>query len=159
MNDGGLDLEEPSAGPWRVERIAHVVHAFAERARPAAGRILVVAIDGRSSSGKTTLAARIAAAIPASAVVHTDDIAWEHSRFGWADIARRVLEAVQGGAALSFRPPGWDKRGREGAICVPRGTELLLLEGIGHELARPLWSEIICHIVEHIERVEIAPRL
>jgi hypothetical protein len=64
-------------------------------------------------------------------VVHTDDIAWGHSRFGWADLAQRVLEAVQIDAALSFRPPGWDKVGREGAISVARGTRLLLLEGVG----------------------------
>jgi hypothetical protein len=39
------------------------------------------AVDGRSSSGKTTLAARVQAAVAGSAVVHTDDIAWWHSRF------------------------------------------------------------------------------
>jgi hypothetical protein len=127
----GLDAEEPAAGPWRVERIADVINAFADRSGRAAGRPLVIAIDGRSSSGKTTLAAHIAKAVPASAVVHTDDIAWGHSRFGWADLAQRVLEAVEVDMALSFRPPGWDKVGREGAIRVPRGTRLLLLEGVG----------------------------
>jgi hypothetical protein len=127
----GVDLEEPSAEPWRVERIADIIDALADRSRPAADRPLVIAIDGRSSSGKTTLAGHIAEAVPASAVVHTDDIAWGHSRFGWADLARRVLEAVRVDAALSFRPPGWDKVGREGAISVPCGIRLLLLEGVG----------------------------
>ena len=42
----------------------------------------MAAVDGRSSSGKSTLAARLQDAIAASAVVHTDDIAWWHSRFG-----------------------------------------------------------------------------
>jgi hypothetical protein len=32
------------------------------------------------------VAARISGMVPASAVIHTDDIAWEHSRLGWADL-------------------------------------------------------------------------
>jgi hypothetical protein len=123
--------EEPAAGPWRVERIAEIVAAFAHATPPADGRPLVVAIDGRSSSGKTTLAGRIAAAVPSSAVVHTDDIAWAHSRFGWADLARRLLQEVRLDAPLLFRPAGWDNDGREGAIVVPRGVRLLLIEGVG----------------------------
>jgi hypothetical protein len=126
-----LHPEEPAAGPWRVERIADVVQAFADRAHRCAGRPLVVAIDGRSSSGKTTLAGRVANIIPAAAVVHTDDIAWWHSRFGWADLAVRVLETVHTGEAVSFRPPAWIERGREGAIVVPAHIQLLVLEGVG----------------------------
>jgi len=125
-----LHPEEPAAGPWRVERIADIVGAFADRVRPVR-RPLIVAIDGRSSSGKTTLAKRIARVIPCTTVVHTDDIAWYHSRFGWPDLARRVLEAVEPGASLSFRPPAWDERHREGAIVVPTGTRVLVLEGVG----------------------------
>ncbi|MBV9602900.1 MAG: hypothetical protein JOZ87_39450 [Chloroflexi bacterium] len=90
-----------------------------------------MAIDGRSSSGKTTVAAHIAELIPRTAVVHTDDIAWWHSRFGWADLARHVLETVRSGAALAYRPPAWIERGREGAILVPPGIGLLLFEGVG----------------------------
>jgi hypothetical protein len=143
-----LHSEEPAGGPWRVERIADVVANFTGRPRLAAERPVVVAIDGRSSSGKTTLAERVADAIPATVVVHTDDIAWWHSRFGWADLAQRVLEMVHAGAAVSFRPPAWDERGREGAIAVPRGTQLLLLEGVGssrqelaHLLDARLWVQ------------------
>src|SRR5712692_5998926 len=143
-----LDREEPSAGRWRVERIADVVNAFAERARTGAGRPLVLAIDGRSSSGKSTLAGRVADIVSATAVVHTDDIAWSHSRFGWADLALRVLELVHAGAAVSFRPPAWDERGRAGAIVVPGGTQLLILEGVGssreelaHLLDARLWVQ------------------
>ena len=45
-----------------------------------------MALDGRSNSGKTTLATRIRDMVPGSVVIHTDDIAWEHSRFSWADL-------------------------------------------------------------------------
>jgi hypothetical protein len=143
-----LDPEEPAAGPWRVEPIADVIAGFAARARLSARRPLVVAIDGRSSSGKTTLARRIADSVTATAVVHTDDIAWFHSRFGWADLAEHVLETVRAGESLSFRPPGWIERGREAAIVVPRGIQLLVLEGVGasreelaHLLDARLWVQ------------------
>ena len=143
-----LHPEEPAAGRWRVERIADVAQAFADRAHRSAGRPLVVAIDGRSSSGKTTLAGRVANIIPAIAVVHTDDIAWCHSRFGWADLAGRVLETVRAGEAVSFRPPAWIERGREGAIVVPTNIEVLVLEGVGasrDELAHLLDARLWVH--------------
>ena len=38
-----------------------------------AGRPLLIALDGRCGSGKTTLAAQLAQQFPASAVFHTDD--------------------------------------------------------------------------------------
>src|SRR5215472_14894215 len=144
-----LHPEEPPAGPWRVERIPDVVAHLAGRADVATGlRPLIVAIDGRSSSGKTTLAERVAKAIPATAVVHTDDIAWFHSRFGWADLAVRVLEAARAGEPLSFRPPAWDARQRQGAIVLPSGIQLLLFEGVGssrkelaHLLDARLWVQ------------------
>jgi hypothetical protein len=158
----GVDLDEPSGGPWRVERLADVIDSFAERARPA-GRPLIVAIDGRSSTGKTTLAGHFAAAVSASVVVHTDDIAWSHSRFGWADLARRVLEAAHAGTALSFRPPAWEQRGREGAIVVPHGLRLLLLEGVGSSreelgdlLSARLWVQADWAVIEQRNETRVA---
>ena len=138
--------DEPTAGPWRVERIADLFERFNVRARR--GCPLVIAIDGRSSSGKTTLAARFAGGVPGTAIVHTDDIAWWHSRFGWTDLAQYVLETVRTGEALSFRPPAWIERGREGAIVVPSSIQVLLLEGVGssreelaHLLDARLWVQ------------------
>jgi hypothetical protein len=65
-------------------------------------------------------------------VVHTDDIAWWHSRFGWADLLiEGVLEPVRAGRAVAFRPPRWEDRGRLGAIEVPDGCSLLIVEGVG----------------------------
>jgi len=56
----------------------------------AGGRLVsrprIVAVDGRSGSGKTTLTERLRSAVPDAEVVHTDDIAWWHSRFGWDDL-------------------------------------------------------------------------
>ena len=46
----------------------------------------VLAIDGHGASGKTTLARRLAAEHGAACVVGTDDLAWHHSFFDWADL-------------------------------------------------------------------------
>ncbi len=92
----------------------------------------LVAIDGRSASGKSTLAARIAAATPGAAVVHTDDVAWHHDFFDWADLlADGVLRPVRAGRAVSYRPPAWDARDRPGAVTVPSVAPLVLVEGVG----------------------------
>jgi hypothetical protein len=99
----------------------------------AAGRCpVVLAVDGRSSSGKSTLAAQLRGVVAGSAVVHTDDIAWWHSRFGWTDLLiEGVLLPARAGQPVAFRPPRWDQRHRPGAIEVPAGCPLLIIEGVG----------------------------
>jgi hypothetical protein len=129
-----LPAEEPAAGPWRVELLSTVVNAVTRRGpgRPGSGRPAVLAIDGRSNNGKTTLAERIHEIVPRSAVVHTDDIAWEHSRFGWTDLLiDGILVPAHRGQAVSYRPPPWDEHGRAGSIGVPAGCPLLIIEGDG----------------------------
>jgi hypothetical protein len=123
---------EPAGGPWRVCAIA----AFARFVLNAAGdpreRPPIVALDGRSSSGKTTLARRLQAAVPDASTVHTDDIAWWHARFDWAPLLRSgVLEPLHNRRAVSFRPPAWDQRARTGAIEVASNAPLVIVEGVG----------------------------
>jgi hypothetical protein len=129
-----LAPEEPEAGPWRAELLSAVVETVIRRGPgdAAPGRPVVLAVDGRSNAGKTTLAARICRAVRGSAVVHTDDIAWKHSRFGWADLLLAgILEPVHQGRAVSYRPPRWAEHGREGSIQVPADCPLLVIEGDG----------------------------
>src|SRR5512132_975468 len=64
-------------------------------------------VDGKGATGKTTLAARSAAALPGSVVVHVDDFArpdvqgWERDRF-----VRQVLKPLLG--ARPGRYQRWD---------------------------------------------------
>ena len=96
------------------------------------GRPRVVAVDGRGASGKSTLAKRLSAAVPESVVVSTDDVAWHHSFFGWAELLTLgVLEPARRGDEVSYRPPAWQDHGRAGAIEVSAGRELLIVEGVG----------------------------
>jgi cytidylate kinase len=92
----------------------------------------VAAVDGRSGAGKTTLAHALAATVPRSAVVHTDDVAWFLARFDWvAEMRAGVLEPVRRGEAVAYRPPPWDERSRPGAVEVPAPCDLLVVEGVG----------------------------
>jgi hypothetical protein len=130
-----LAPDEPEAGPWRAEPLT-VAAATVMQPRQGNGaghRPVALAVGGRSSSGKTTLAGRLRDVIAGSAVVHAGDIAWWHSRFGWADllIDGVLLPARRAGGDLppslvgpapapgDDRGPGWlpppHHRGRRGA--------------------------------------------
>lgn len=66
-----------------------------------------VGIDGKGASGKTTLAARVAAAVPRAVVVHVDDFArpsvetWERERF-----VEQVLVPLRAGRPAHYER--WD---------------------------------------------------
>ena len=123
---------EPVAGPWRVVPIAELLAAVFDPSAAGGCRPWTLAVDGRSAGGKTTLAERLAALVPGAVVVHTDDIAWHHSFFDWSDLLiEGVLRPARNGEAVRYRPPGWAARGREGAIEVPVGCPLLVVEGVG----------------------------
>ena len=123
---------EPAVGTWRLEPVVELVRLLIEAAGPVQGRPRIVAVDGRGGGGKSTLAAQLHAAVPRSAVVHTDDVAWHHSFFDWSELlAHGVLEPLHTGQAVRYRPPGWQTQGRPGAVEVPAGLDLVIVEGVG----------------------------
>lgn len=123
---------EPAAVPWQLEEFGAFTRRLIGMAGEHPSRPRVVAVDGRGGGGKSFLADRLHRVLPASAVVHTDDVAWWHSRFGWADLMiEGILAPVHAGRAVRFRPPAWGSRGRTGSIDVPAGTSTLIVEGVG----------------------------
>jgi hypothetical protein len=121
---------EVQATGWRVAQLSDVVRRLC--AAEVTGRPLLVAIDGRGGAGKSTLAERLRTIVAASAVVHTDDIAWHHAYFDWADlIAENVLRPLHRGEAVEFRPPAWAEHDRPGMIRVPAGMDVVWVEGTG----------------------------
>jgi len=109
---------------WRVVPFADI--------RDRLATLSTVAVDGRSSGGKTTFAARLAAAVDGAVVVHTDDIAWHQAVLDWADLlADGILRPHRDGADVAYRPPQWELRDRPGAITVPAAAPLLIIEGVG----------------------------
>jgi uridine kinase len=67
-----------------------------------------VGIDGKGASGKTTLAAAVAEALPGAVVVHVDDFArrsvetWERDRF-----VAQVLESLAAGRRARYERWDW----------------------------------------------------
>lgn len=123
---------EPAAGPWRVEPVDVFARSLAAAAGTPIGRPRIIAVDGRGGGGKTALAERLRRALRPAAVVHSDDVAWGHSRFGWDDLMiAGVLRPLHAGSAVHYRPPGWDKDYREGHLDVAAGASAVILEGVG----------------------------
>jgi len=127
-----LAADEPAAGPWRVAPLSDLVAVLLGASGLLVGRPRIIAIDGRSRSGKTMLAERLRTAVPGAEVVHTDDIAWWHSRFGWCDlIIDGVLETLHGGQSVHYQPPAWRSHRRAGHIDVPAKAPVVIIEGVG----------------------------
>src|SRR3984957_11764804 len=123
---------EPAAEPWQVMQLTQLARKLGPDPRARLGRPRILAVDGRSGSGKTTLASRIHGVARASAVVHTDDIAWKQAMFDWADLLTDgILEPVHRDEHVSYRPPAWQEHNRDGAIEVPANSDLVIIEGAG----------------------------
>lgn len=121
MQSGDVELPdgEPDFRPWRAATVDDVLDRL--------GRPRVLAVDGRSGSGKTTFARGLG-----GVMVHSDDVAWHHDFFDWADLlATGVLEPWRRGEDVAYRPPAWDERSRPGAIVVPADATMLVIEGVG----------------------------
>lgn len=139
-DDVSLPGGEVWGGPWRSVPIADFTAGL--RSAHPGGRPTVVAVDGRSASGKTTLAVRLVEALADAALVHTDDVAWWHGFFDWDDLMRTgVLEPLHRGEAVAFVPPAWVEHDREpgerlpstwpDGIVVPASTRFVVIEGVG----------------------------
>ncbi|HEV2931321.1 MAG TPA: hypothetical protein VGW74_21775, partial [Propionibacteriaceae bacterium] len=86
---------------WQVVELDELARLVVERCGPT--RPAVVAVNGHSSSGKTTLAERLAATLPHAAVLHTDDLAWHQGVFAWDVLLREaVLPVVRAGEPLDY---------------------------------------------------------
>ncbi|GAA1390285.1 uridine kinase family protein [Luteococcus peritonei] len=119
-------MQQETRPDWRVMEVDELWALVP----PVDGRPALVAVDGRSGSGKTTFATRLATR-PGVVLLHTDDIAWHHSFFDWhANLARHVLQPLRQGQAVAHRPQAWIDRGREGAMEVPAGATAVVVEGV-----------------------------
>ncbi|MFL6045207.1 MAG: uridine kinase [Propionibacteriaceae bacterium] len=89
-----------------------------------------IGVDGKGATGKTSLAARIAAALPGSVIVHIDDFArpdlrgWERARF-----VRQVLEPLLAGRPAHYQRWDFDRNAGAGWHTVPTGLPVVV-EGV-----------------------------
>jgi uridine kinase len=115
-----------------VERLDVFAHSLLDAAGNPPSRPRILAVDGRSGSGKTTLADRLRQVLPGAAVVHTDDVAWAHSHFGWDDLMLAgILEPLHGGRDVHYQPPAWQPHWRSRYIDVSGDTSTVVIEGVG----------------------------
>lgn len=119
-----LYSEEPDLGPWQSVPLADFAAEI-----PRSGERTVIAVDGRGGAGKSTLADALAAQLPAAEVIHTDDLAWHEPLFGWDHLLRDLFSRIRAGGEVSFTPPAWVARGRQGALTVAAETRTVILEG------------------------------
>jgi hypothetical protein len=123
---------EPATRWWQPSTFRGLADDVRAACGDVAGRPAIVAVDGRSGSGKSSIAQVLADNVPASAVVHTDDIAWYETFFGWDDVLiAAVLRPLLASGPVNYRPDAWVRRGREGSIEVPSGRSMVVLEGCG----------------------------
>lgn len=116
---------------------------------PSCGPVRLIAVDGHAGSGKSTFAARLAAALGDAPVLHLDDVATHDSFFTWMDRLReQVLAPLERGECARYAPYDWTARG----FGAPRDLEpapVVLIEGVGAgrralrpHLARLLWMDL-----------------
>jgi hypothetical protein len=111
-----------------------VVSALAARVPglpPSVGAVRLVGIDGYAGSGKTTLAAALAARLGGAPVVALDDFASFEDFFGWVPRLRHgVLDRFRAGRPGRYPVYDW-WRARFGAVTEVNPAPVVLLEGVG----------------------------
>ena len=120
--------------PPREEHVDEVV-SRAVAARPRCGDVVVVALDGPSGAGKTTLARGVELALASSGsvvVVHMDHLypGWDGLSQAPALLARQVLEPLSRGEHAAYRTWSWVREEWAGTHDVPP-CRYLVVEGCG----------------------------
>lgn len=119
--------------PRQADVDAVAVRALA--AQPRCGEVVVVAIDGRSGAGKTTLAGGVELALGAAgtvAVLHMDQLypGWDGLAESPALLTRQVLEPLSRGEPAAYREWSWARERWAGTREVPP-CRYLVVEGCG----------------------------
>jgi len=98
------------------------------------GSTRVVTIDGPAGSGKTTLAASLAAGLADCQIIHMDDLYDGWSQDLTRELAERldtsIFEPLRHGLPPRYRTYDWHLHAFTELVTVPR-SQYLILEGVG----------------------------
>ncbi|MCK9893529.1 dephospho-CoA kinase [Frankia sp. AgB32] len=123
---------------------ARVARWFARRPTRA-GNTRVLAVDGRSGGGKTTLARAVAGRLGAP-VLPMDDLydGWDGLASGVGQLVEGILRPLADGRRPRWRRYDW-AAGRYGALVTLDPVGLLVVEGVGAgaRAAAPLLSGLV----------------
>lgn len=110
---------------------------------------LLIAVDGRSGAGKTTLAVELAALLRehhSVSLFHLEDVypGWDGLDDGVGRYVERVLRLLRAGRAAHWNAWDWE-RGQDGPERTTATAEIVLLEGVGAAAAaaRPYLDAVI----------------
>jgi uridine kinase len=123
-------ITDPAQVPGLDAHVASVID-LALLAEPRCADTVVVAVDGHSGAGKTTLAAAVAARLEAQ-IVHLDRIypGWDGLAAAVAILATSVLQPLSEGRPAAYRR--WDWARSDWAESHPvHPAPFLLVEGCG----------------------------
>lgn len=106
---------------------------LAMRGGSPAGTTRVVAVDGPSGAGKTTLAAQLSAVLRQAPVVHMDDLypGWDGLEAGVRRLVEEVLEPLSRREPARYRRYEWAVGELAEARVVPAAAPVLVVEGVG----------------------------
>ncbi|CAJ62866.1 hypothetical protein FRAAL4224 [Frankia alni ACN14a] len=115
--------------------------------RARAGQARVLAVDGRSGAGKTTLARAVAERLDAP-VLRMDDLydGWDGLDAGIDQLVARILRPLARGERACWHRYDWHE-GRYGPRqTLDPATAILVVEGVGAgaRAASPLLSGLVC---------------
>ncbi|MDF2091839.1 (d)CMP kinase [Knoellia sp. 3-2P3] len=118
------------AGDLMAERLAAII-TLVDTSEPRCGTTRLVAIDGPSGAGKTTLARRVAEALFAP-TIHMDDLypGWDGLSEGVQRAQEWVAEPLAAGRPARYRTWDW-VAGRYGPWVQVPASEVVVLEGCG----------------------------
>nr|WSW70411.1 hypothetical protein OG461_31775 [Streptomyces sp. NBC_00995] len=112
---------------------------------PSCGPVRLIAVDGHAGSGKSTFAARLAAALDDAPVLHLDDLATHGELFAWTGRLReQVTGPLSRGEAARYAPYDWTARGF-GPPRTLTPAPLMLIEGVGagRRALRPVLAHLL----------------
>lgn len=124
--------------------------------RQASGFSRVVAIDGRSGTGKTTLAGELSPALGGAPVVHMDDLypGWDGLDAAVPRLVEWVLKPLSAGRSGRYRRWDWAREAYAGWHDVPP-SDVVVVEGVGSgaRACEPFLTAVVCleapHTVRH----------
>jgi energy-coupling factor transporter ATP-binding protein EcfA2 len=101
-------------------------------APPKLGGVRLVAVDGPTGAGKSTLANRLKAAFPAATLISTDDFAtWDDPVAWWPRLEEGVLNPLEHGNPGLYQRMEWtDGTPALGEWVTVEVPEVLILEGL-----------------------------
>jgi para-aminobenzoate synthetase len=140
-------ITEP-ADPLHVEAVVEL----ALDVLPRCGETAVVAVDGRSGAGKTTLAHGVAADLASYGtvgLVHMDHLypGWDGLAESSEILATRVLEPISQAGPAAYPRWDWEAGGWGGTVTV-EPADFLVVEGCGSSVGPARQYAAVCVFVE-----------